>query len=139
MEAKDLMIGDWLQYYDCNLNKQCYAQVTSIQADGPDPFVQTSDSDVYYLVEMYKPITLTPEILEKNGFVKRSDRNDKLGKMEYYQFEDYGFVYHYSDGEWGFNLGNNNPKLRDFSGYLNYVHEMQHVLNILNIEKEIKL
>lgn len=118
MNVKDLMIGDWVYKSEVQ-----YLTPNSKPVTGQD----------------FEPIPITPEILEKNGFVKRSERDDKLGKMEYYQFEDYEFVYHYSDDEWMFNLVNENPKRRDFTGYLNYVHELQHVLNILNIEKEIKL
>jgi len=98
--------------------------------------LQLKDTQVLSVMGLNQPIT--QEILENNGFVKRSDRDNKLGMMEYYHLEDYGFVYHYSDGDWEFRL-QNTQEHRLFSGYLNNVNELQHVLNILNIEKEIKL
>lgn len=51
MEAKDLMIGDWVQV-PSELNR--YKRIGS-----------TFDMDSAVL---YKPIPLTPEILKKNGF-----------------------------------------------------------------------
>ena len=137
----DYMIGDWLQYYDCNLEKQCYAQITSIQADGAKPFIQTSDSDVYYLAEEYKSIPLTSEILEKNGFPFDEEETKKV-KGYYKDYEDWK-LFKFPLGS-GFNIEYNSNR-----GYyyitdhcflkFKYVHEFQHILKLCGINKEIKL
>ena len=143
MEAKELMVGDWLQYYDCNLKKQCYAQVTSIQADGTEPYIQTSDSDVYYLVETYKTIPITSEILEKNRLNKCDDMKWCRVTHEDWEFGDNFYLYYdpyYNSFYIGTYIGDKNGS--DFitdSIKIEYVHELQHALRLCGIEKEIIL
>ena len=60
MEAKDLMIGDWL------LDGHVYAQVTSITCDGN---IETTHNE-HSNIELIEPIPLTSKVLEKNGFTK---------------------------------------------------------------------
>jgi hypothetical protein len=61
MEAKDLMIGDFV------LDGNIYAQVTSITCDGN---IETTHNKHSY-IELIEPIPLTPEILKKNGWEER--------------------------------------------------------------------
>lgn len=128
MKLEELMIGDWIMWKSDSSENEFPVRVT----------LEMMQNELYKWNDRFGFIPITSEILEKNGFVKRSDRDDKLGKMEYYQFEDYGFVYHYSDGEWEFSLQNTQDH-RLFSGYLNYVHEFQHALRLCKIDKEITL
>ncbi len=138
MKIKELMIGDWLQYYDCNLKKQCYAQVTSIQADGAEHFVQTSDSDIYYLVEEYKPIPLTGAILQRNGFVYLPAEVTLFGATEHFddayilKVEDRQItIQGYSDFLHRVTFSNTANNIGWFDmGAFRHVHELQHALRL---------
>ena len=67
---ENVMAGDWVSY-NKDFNPQ-YVRVTGVSENGG--FIQTEETDAYYVKSVYKPVPLTPEILEKNGF--------KLNKME---------------------------------------------------------
>ena len=143
MKGKNLMIGDWLQYYDCNLEKQCYAQVTSIQADGVMPYIQTSDSDVYYLAEEYKPIPLTSEILEGNGFERWKNDNPCL-IYELKRREECVSVCVFFPKGYNTRYYKNWAMVSTKENHIEhcvceYVHELQHAFRLGGIEKEIKL
>lgn len=63
MKATELMIGDWV------LVKNKPVQVVGITTDS----IETTDKEGYCYEGYFKPITLTPVILEKNGFEKKED------------------------------------------------------------------
>jgi hypothetical protein len=80
------------------------------------------------LDEMF-PIPLTPEILEKNGFTRCGQVYanlqqcvGKFGDKRKSLFQDI------RTGEWGMN-----------DVWIDYVHELQHVLKLCGIEKSIEL
>ena len=124
MEAKDLMIGDFV------LDGNIYVQVTSITCDGN---IETTHNKHSY-IELIEPIPLTPEILEKNGFILKEKEYEVLYGINiapYYTRADVPFEV-FCDGE---------PFAIWFSKPINikYVHEMQHALRFCRIEKEIIL
>lgn len=97
MKAVELMIGDWILYND-----------------KPVKTLQLSKNSKY---DWVKPIPLTPEILEKNGFVRHHD------KIHPY-YVDYC---HERDGFTIFNS-------RTWHGHiLNSVHELQHALRLCGL------
>lgn len=112
------MIGDWV--YDGN----SIAQVTGIICDGIIETTHNQSSNI----EIIRPIPLSAEILEKNGFTKKLDA-DRL----HYWFilidghTKFSILYARSVFQW---LG---PL--DFK----YVHELQNALRLCGIEKEIIL
>ena len=133
MYAKDLMINDWVSINDSNF------QVKVIKKNGVIKLYENTkfgeheinfNSD--YIEEFIQPIPLTPEILEKNGY--------KFNYL-YYEKEGYpaielgskkgiyniGKVYFSDDGD---------PDIHVYTS-CQYVHELQHVLKICGIEKEI--
>lgn len=134
MKATDLMIGDWvlISVWGC---KPFPSKVTSINYNsyqGKD-FVDWIDTEDEEEIGMYnvQPISLTPEILEKNGF-----RYSDLPFENFY--EGYGLQIHggnYADGHsnWyiicGINVAMN----------VTYVHELQHALKLCGIDKNIVL
>lgn len=132
MEAKELMQFDWVCLED---------DPTPRQVD----FIRTGEVGLYWnriVTPPYiKPIPITPEILEKNGW--------KVKK---------GFVQHGNFGDGPLMLWHTeeNKILRNFTHELeisdlstdkgfrvriecNYVHELQHALRLCGIEKEIEL
>lgn len=123
------MIGDIIYRPDC------YDRVVEIRSNGI--IGQDSNRGLIPFSEL-KPIQLTKEILEKNGFTDCES--------------DFGNVYHYYIGEKNFisdsslHIGTeyhtyywlNYKKTFDIYG-IRYVHELQHAFRICKIEKEIKL
>ena len=96
--------------------------------DSVNLYFCTDKDDIYsYNIDELKPIPLTPEILEKNGFTK------ELENGSHYRFAlidghiKISILYARGVFEW---LG---PL--DFK----YVHELQHALRLCGIKKEIAL
>ena len=75
--------------------------------------------------EHIKPIPITPEILEKNGF----------GEYEYNEVYGDEIEVEVSLYEWPIDEGS----CPGFSTHLHYVHELQHALRLCGIEKEVVL
>ena len=117
MEAKELMIGDWVSY------KGIYNQIA--KAD--------FDIDHEKWIEEITPIPLTEEILEKNGFVLKEEEYGVCGVniAPYYTRDDVPFEV-FCDGE-PFAIWFKDPVS------IEYVHELQQFMRLCGIEKEIIL
>lgn len=111
MKAEELMVGDWV--LDTYTNKPM--RIEGINGSNPR-FGQDLE-----------PIPLTPEILEKNGF-RYNDAPFVNG------WEQFGLTL-YRDGGNGYliNCGINVALI------INSVHELQHCLKLVGIDKEIEL
>lgn len=121
MKANELMIGDWLKHYNGTP-----MQVTKITTEH-FACAEKRGMNCWKYNNKYEPIPLTPEILEKNGLT-----NDPYGchfkEDEYMTLEisvEEEGVY------WTINY-NEYSILK-----LKYVHELQHVLKLCGIDKEI--
>ena len=118
MKASDLMIGDWVSYKDkmpCRITAIC-KDCAVVDND------TTQDWDIDY--EDLRPIPLTAEVLEKNGFVfanghywLKDDDDMMLVVVAYGLFLLNGY---------------SNMDLR-------HVHELQHALRLCGIDKDIEL
>lgn len=129
MKEKKLMIGDWV--YDKKMKR--YGRVDRLEHDIEDDTVE--------------PIPLTAEILKKNGFVlKDYSSNHKHFLWTTGWIDNYADV-HVTCGKdeyFVWRWDNLDLKLNFCSGYCNlfklhYVHELQHVLRLCKIDKEIEL
>ena len=130
MEAKELMQLDWV----CLENDPTPRQVD---------FIRTGEVGLYWnkiVTPPYiKPIPITPEILEKNGF--KGDGYaililDEQTYLDYYYYE------HRLRKHWcGVDEWENHSKVNDITFKCNcyYVHELQHALRLCTIKKEIIL
>lgn len=144
MKAKELMIGDWVMVYregvaDCGQYFE-WQEVGHVIGLGDKIItVQYSDEEETETEEDVKPIQITPEILEKNGF-----------KGEMYAFLDISpslyLEYYYHEHrlrEWwtGIDEWNNDAEVKEivFKCQCHYIHELQHALRLCGIEKEIEL
>lgn len=125
MEAKELMIGDWIKC-DSDFEQVDYLEGNNINGH-PENW--------------YEPIPLTAEILEKNGWndwcehstIARSvsvlvEDNTSLCIQEI-KGQDSMFVQISHCGAGTF----------EFRKHLKYVHELQHALRLCGIDKEIVL
>lgn len=138
MEAKELMTGVFV-YFCCFDGSKIVARVIGFK-DGI-VYGDSKEGSHWCNIEKVEPISLTPEILEKNGW--------KVKK---------GFVQHGNFGDGPLMLWHteDNKILRNFvheleisdlstdKGYrvrieCNYVHELQMALRLCGIEKEIEL
>ncbi|MBP5454887.1 MAG: hypothetical protein J6Y37_00110 [Paludibacteraceae bacterium] len=143
MDVSELRIGDWIRQVDDESDATSVVQVLGIDINdniwargllGED--LKPIDAIGCCAVECFEPIPLTPEILEKNGFVIKNG---------FAQIGNFGnsplIIWHFKD----------DPILRHFTHELeihqndtgkvhvhiqcDFVHELQHVLSVCGIEK----
>lgn len=127
MRIDELSVGDWVTY-DRGTTP---VQIAGLYQRNQQDCVVMSDSrypeGVIGFVEYLKPIPLTPEILEKNGWVKIYESIWELGAHRIQQIIKSLFIIYTTDNE------------VDFSLYVDAVHELQRVYKIVGMEKEITL
>lgn len=118
IRTNELMIGDWVRNDLGEIQR-----IDEIRQDD----VMLSYND-YYSYDEIDPVPLTPEILEKNGWVHYEDDKDS------FHGEDCVFLKQ-KKGGYGVCI----DKVRTISGMIYYVHELQHALHFCEIDKEIKI
>lgn len=121
LESKDLMIGDWVNFGG---DLPRYSKVTELK---------THDIQVcnYWIYEVcITPIPLTPEILEKNWFVRY---------LESYYFVpgDPSLTLKKIDGEEisGYQIGHMLADVYEPFILITYVHELQHALRLCGLNE----
>lgn len=130
MKANELMIGDWVRITD---DDGCMTYSFSGMIEAIDELENVyvkapGDETAYpYSVDCVEPISLTPEILKKNGWKEYANSEDFHGPNCVFIKQ--------KDGYYGACIDNK----RTVSGPLKYVHELQHALQLCGIEIEIKL
>jgi hypothetical protein len=121
MKVNELMIGDWVYNRVADITFQVYPQFFSQWHDRPEQFEA-----------IIQPISLTLEILEKNGFKKLVTYG-----TEKWIYGDIRMNIYSSNGCWRFcadTKRNENSVI-----YIYFIHELQHALRLCQIEKEIEL
>ena len=134
MKAKELMIGDWVL---CDRNAQSDYEFDNVDYQ---PYQIANGEDIDYAFEqnmigdadVYQPIPLTKEILEKNF-----DKKTMYGVFDdYFDFE----IREFSDSIYIVNYHSCEMPVPDTQiGGICFVHELQHALRLCGIEKEINL
>lgn len=133
MKATDLMIGDWVLY------GQRFAIIKEI-GNGYITILCSINGQNEYVEETYdniEPITLTPEILEKNEWEKRNDACIYYDSEHEYQIifmlkeYNYTHLYNYIDASIGCITIREMP--------ITYLHELQNLMRLCGIKKEIEL
>ena len=133
------MLGDWVLYEHKNTEWETesthYLRVENITSR--DICMRNGD---YARVQCVgygciKPIPLTAEILEKNGF--KYDELPKFAVNEITEKTKMTFSYH--SGSRTVFVGVNEPNFNLTSACVLYVHELQHILRLSRVEKEIIL
>jgi hypothetical protein len=135
LKVTDLMVGDWVMSFGAP------HKVVGIRTDMFEPHIRTDMSDTWYeegIENLLEPIPLTPEILEKNGFVKGDTMyfGDEIYCVElfniHYDNEERRFwVCNFFESEYG-------KEMMDIFR-IDYVHELQHALRLCKVDKEIVL
>jgi hypothetical protein len=124
IQAKDLMVGDWVKFKNSDLAHKVIAVAgKSIKVDKTH----------WYSANIFDPIHLTPVVLEKIGF----ETQPNIG----YIIDDWDGTQIIYDS-WNYNL----RIIKDYKTCLDIktfddtaVHELQHALRLCGIEKEIVL
>ena len=143
MKANELMIGDFVFH-----EKYGNAMIETIDNDfGDNPSVKLISENIKHkdgykygycwcdLNEIFS-IPLTPEILEKNGFVEIND-DRKWYKMQLLEENDFVGLEKFEDDCWIFGAVVFPNLINNLS--IEYVHELQHLLKFCGIEKTIEL
>lgn len=150
--AQDLMIGDivdvhrsecvadgghymeWNEYGKIVCITDCYITIKFIGREDDYGFEDVEEKDI-------EPISLTAEILEKNGFVKYYGVSDTPP----YDKDEEGNMYYSFKGEhkfWGWWQPDNTyyiPANAMGDIVIKYLHELQHALRLAGIKKTIEL
>lgn len=127
MKSEDLMLNDWVLTQEGE-PAQVYQIYNGIVA-------LTAPSPTLYNVECLQPIRLTPELLEKNGGKKY------ITGQYFLPQEDRNVVIFIADTR---DFPNSNHTMllaikkvyNDVRIGVNYLHQLQHIFRLLNIEKE---
>lgn len=139
MKTGELMIGDWVICENLDINdKNKVTQSYKTQLTAKDFASYYNGNDEYV---RYKPIPLSEEILEKNGY----SYNETRDAWELIPNDGFGICKDKDDNCFYFCLG----IFDAFNSYsdityhyitkVEYVHELQHALKLCEIEKEIIL
>ncbi len=129
LRINEVMIGDWVHSKLHNVD-------TKIECIGDEPGLETRFHCVWltskecwerhYLDEI-EPIILTPEILEKNGFIHYTD---------FYMWKEESLepihLDNYDEDGWRLRINCDNIPCE-----CKYVHQLQHALRLCGIDKEI--
>lgn len=125
MKTTEFKEGDWVYYY----NEP--AKVSSVVSDTIEVLVGSETADYRFehcLVDYIKPMPLTREILEKNGWI--------VQKAPYKMYLQYRKKGNPTLNEWGdgyhFSCGNRTVDIE-------YVHQLQHILWALGINDNLNI
>lgn len=126
IKISELSVGDWVRY-DRGTDA---VQIMGIYVRNNQECVVMSDSyfpdGVIGFVERIKPIPLTHEILEKNGFEENCERwYNSEARMEFEQYKC-GWCRTINCGEYSVY-------------FIKYVHQLQRALRLEGVEKEIEV
>ena len=141
------MVGDWINLnfdVDYKTGKSIYApaQVTGINKDGTIDVNCTFDKSRSmqdgWDLKLVEPIPLTPEILEKNNFQSKEDQYSHR-KIFFLGKNEYNLDVYFNNGTIVLVEADYEPTTYAYMCDCKYVHNLQHILKDLKIEKEIVL
>lgn len=145
LKISDLSVGDWVMVYGKPRKISVLAEVWNGSNEvlvGYVVHVNPNGYNVVYYkpIEHIKPIPITAEILEKNGWSTDGMyaflRIDEHRHLEYYYHEHRLRKYYCGVDEW-----QNHAKVNDitFAVHCYSVHQLQHALRLAGVDKEINL
>lgn len=143
MDCKDLMVGDWVNYWILNLNAKVFSilgnHTIGIQFVDKNNKVEA----MHGLIEkVIRPIPLTSDILVKNGFEKQGDL------YQYHINAGNGYtridIIDLQDGVWSYDIDVYDKfadahKIHHDDDCFLKLHQLQHLLRLCGIEKEITI
>lgn len=124
VKISDLSVGDWVEW----MGERCKVDLPLLNTVFPHAKIYPA-----YTSATLQPIPITPEILEKNGFVKNGAYNEwNIG-----EWDERPFI--------GVSLDRQCLRVKHFSndifieGKELFVHQLQHALRLAGVEKDIEL
>lgn len=125
MKVNELMIGDWVRYHSKLIKvTSLYAKPTKEGDFVSNEVGWSYDASTWVDGDFIEPIPLTPEILERNGFVK-----DAWGEWWHRFTDGFGSDFQLSITESGFSMKDiGNAKI-------NFVHQFQHALRLYGLNE----
>lgn len=124
LKISDLSVGDWVEW----IGERCKVDLPLLNTVFPHAKI-----DPAYTSATLQSISITPEILEKNGFRK----NGKYNEWNIGEWNDNPFI--------GVSLDRQSVRVRHFDNDIFiednvlFVHQLQHALRLAGIEKDIEL
>ena len=135
MKANELMIGDYVKYQGCIYIVEEISAKGWVHLIHPETKVRvnmTSD----YIIDLLEPISLTPEIFEKNGFAI---------KKKWAQKGNFGdnplIMWHYDDDiitrdfKHELEIHQNDTGKVHVSVQCDYFHELQHAFRLCGLDE----
>ena len=119
MNAKDLMIGDWVRITRSQWHEGSTQKVLDVYENGS---IRTKHISPV-LEDSYEPVLLTPEILETNCFRKEEF---EYGEVGWFPKEGCTYLTQYPHQNPMFALEGTDIKLE-------YVHQLQHALRLYGL------
>ncbi len=151
MKAKDLMIGDLINGFGVVRRVTSISGLERPEDDGllttMVPGCEFPESNLSFRPCYARPIPLTAEVLEKNGFEELMNESEVSAARFGRKPEPTG-VWQYGFGQFdsvAYVPEQSFLRIKFMEGYtadianINYVHELQHALRLCGIEKEINL
>ena len=146
MKATDLMIGDWLIPATKNTPDRVHELTYQEDMSGKYDVVEFENNrNVFFYISFCKPIPLTVEILKKNDFAYCNDDGGCYGYFEEsYSNQTMEIALFHVKSEYRnvqLHIREENHKEETMLHLMecNYVHQLQHVLKVCGIKKEIEL
>ena len=170
MKAEELMIGDWVNIVadDKLFPEELKGQIIPCKVIGFDdkPIVHPSYTEkgidlkpqfgmmvkvannfdyMYFVPERLSPISLTPEILEKNGLETDDGAHfsiqgqDNILELLLVELPFDGYTFDIVRTERTINKCNQRCYIDRYFASIDYVHQLQQALKLCGIEKEIVL
>lgn len=141
MEAKDLMIGDWVRISDDDTDEYFDAQIKGVDfLDNVYAPIPGEEKPCPFSIDCVEPIPLTPEILEKNGFENVSVITVGTAKMRWVSEDTRTEITIWMDDTLPMGIVKNVYYEDEVSYTLPFpgtVHQLQHALRLCEIDKEI--
>ena len=142
MKPNELMVAD------CITVAHTHRQPTIEQVYGigqTDVLVKFESGIQLFEYSRVSPVPLSEEIFKKNGFVqpfkedssKYCEAEEKVDCFYRIKIQDYAQEGFYIETYITDKKNVNSEK--EFSGFIKYVHELQHILRLIGIEKEVKI
>lgn len=130
MKATDLMVGDWVKYTLTGIPARVAGIIKTSKESNIYAYVGTGNRLQGINERDFEPIPITEDFLLKNGFCSKHNDLYYLGSGWYLDVEGSAI------GE--FNDAYESPQfIEQFT--VKYVHELQHILRLTGIEKEVIL
>ena len=126
MKAEELMLNDWVECLDSTHKTKMFAQVDAIEESRNCLLVKDGWGNWFLDISHLEPIPLTEEFMTKNGFEQKDNLTYVSGQVEIIKHRD-----------------NWNVVINKYCVFVDmnikFVHELQHLLRLVGVEKEFEL